>query len=388
MMRFSVLTAGGLMIAGAAYAEAPRVVTDIAPVHSLVAQVMAGAGSPDLLVPPGASPHAYAMRPSEARALSQADVVFWIGPELTPWLEGPVETLAGDARHVSLTEAPGMVLLEFREGENFEAHDHAHDEHSGEKHDDHGHEDHDGDHAAEKHDDHDHDAHDDHAHDEHDDHDKHHDEAEGHDHDEHDHDKEHKEAGHDDHDDHGDEHAGHEGHAHHGSTDPHLWLDPANAQAWLTHISAILSEQDPENADLYAENARKAAVELTAQQAAISEQLAPFADKPFVVTHDAYHYFEARFGVTAVGAITLADDGPASAGHLAEVRETVERTGATCALNDPASGEGLIDALTTDGALRIATASPTGAGFEPGPAFYPDMLQNIADALTDCLGSS
>ena len=68
-----------------------RAAADIAPVHSLVAMVMRDAGSPALIVPPGASPHGYALRPSQARALQEAEIVFRIGPGLTPWLEEALE---------------------------------------------------------------------------------------------------------------------------------------------------------------------------------------------------------------------------------------------------------------------------------------------------------
>ncbi|MEC8041367.1 MAG: zinc ABC transporter substrate-binding protein [Pseudomonadota bacterium] len=83
------LSSAALLTATTALADVPRVVTDIAPVHALVAQVMGDLGAPDLLVDPGSSPHSYAMRPSQARALEKADLVFWIGEPLTPWLEGP-----------------------------------------------------------------------------------------------------------------------------------------------------------------------------------------------------------------------------------------------------------------------------------------------------------
>ncbi|WP_300034859.1 zinc ABC transporter substrate-binding protein [uncultured Roseobacter sp.] len=388
MRQLSGLFACFVLLAAAARAEAPRVATDIGPVHSLVSQVMQGAGEPDLLIPPGASPHAYAMRPSEARALSRADVVFWIGPSLTPWLAGPVETLAASARHVTLTETDGVTLLAFREGADFSGHDHAvHD-----KAEDHGHDD---EHGHDGHDDHDdhageeghHDDHDDHAGEEghHDDHDEHAGEERHHDaHDEHA-----AEKGHDDHTGHADDkdHAGHDGHDHDGA-DPHLWLDPENAQVWLAMIADVLAEIDPENADLYQRNAETAAASVAAQQAVIRAQMAPLHDQPFVVFHDAYHYFEARFDVSAVAAITLADAGAASAGRLSEVRAAVGRAGAACALNDPSSGEGLIDAVASEDGLRIVTADPVGAGLIPGPGFYGALLQQIADALTECLGGA
>ena len=245
-----------LFSAGLAHAEVPRVATDIAPVHSLVSMVMQGAGSPDLIIPPGASPHSYAMRPSEARAVAKADLVVWVGPSLAPWLEEPMNSLAQGAERLTLQDVEGIRLLTNRSGVAFEAHDHGdhegHDDHDG--HDDHAdhaeHDDHEGhDHSAhEGHGDHeDHEGHEGHDHDAHEDHEDHgdhegHDHAdhgdhEGHDHDDH---KDHDDhADHDDHDHDAHEEAdAHEGHNHApGALDPHIWLDPQNAVVWLDAVS-------------------------------------------------------------------------------------------------------------------------------------------------------
>ena len=132
---------------------APKVAVDIAPVHALVARVMEGVGEPALIIPPEATPHAYSLRPSEASALERADMVVWIGAELTPWLEGSIDTLAGDAHVIPLLGAGGSSMREFREGLAFAAAEpHNEDHGEGHEHDAHGHDDH---------------GHDDHAHDEH-----------------------------------------------------------------------------------------------------------------------------------------------------------------------------------------------------------------------------
>ena len=131
-------------LAGPAYADRPRVVVDIAPIHALVARVMEGIGMPDLIIQPGATPHEYSLRPSEAAALQSADLVFWIGPDLTPWLEEAIETLAPAADLTTLMDVDGTVQLEFREDAVFEAHDHS-DHADDDEHDDHA--DH-GDHAG------------------------------------------------------------------------------------------------------------------------------------------------------------------------------------------------------------------------------------------------
>lgn len=129
-------------LAGGAMAEAPKVATDIAPVHSLVARVMQGVGEPALIVPPGASPHSHAMRPSEAAALEKADLVIWMGESLTPWLEGAIDALAGDAHVIELLGEGNSRVLPFREGVAFAAH--GHDEDGHEAHDEEGHADHEG----------------------------------------------------------------------------------------------------------------------------------------------------------------------------------------------------------------------------------------------------
>ena len=118
-------------IALPALAEPPRVATDILPIQSLVAQVMDGIAIPALIVPPGASPHGHAMRPSEARALQEADLVIWVGPALTPWMQGALDNLAPNAEVIALLEAEGTILHDVRNGpEDNDGHDdddHTHD---------------------------------------------------------------------------------------------------------------------------------------------------------------------------------------------------------------------------------------------------------------------
>ncbi len=140
----TAITAATLIFMPAsAHAEAPVVAADIAPVHGLVAMVMQGIGQPKLILPQGADPHHHAMRPSEARALSQAALVFQVGPTLTPWLDGALENLASDAKIISLMEVPGSTVLPMRHGAGFQDHDdhsgHGHGDKHGDKHGGHGH---------------------------------------------------------------------------------------------------------------------------------------------------------------------------------------------------------------------------------------------------------
>ena len=109
------------------FADVPRVVTDIAPVHALAAQVMGDLGQPDLLIEQSATPHSYALRPSQARALEEADLVLMISESLTPWMHGPLESLAQDASVIELMFVEPTVHYDLREGEDGHDHEHNHD---------------------------------------------------------------------------------------------------------------------------------------------------------------------------------------------------------------------------------------------------------------------
>ncbi len=369
-------------------AAEPRVVATIKPVHSLVAGVMEGVGTPSLLIQGGASPHSYSLRPSEARALSQADLVFWIGEDLETFLEKPLEALAKPATVVTLSTAPGVKLLDSREAGTWEAHgehgDHdeaAHDEHG---HDEHGHDEH----AKAEHgdDDHDHDAHghDEHAKAEHDDHDDHghgeHAKAEHDDHDDHGH-GEHAKAEHDDHDH---EAHGHDEHAH-GEHNLHIWLGPENAQAIVRAAAAALSAADPEHAARYESNAKALLTRIERESGKIAKTLAPVSSVPYVVFHDAYPYFEQHFGMNAVGSITVSPERKPGAKRLGEIRKKIVDLGAVCVFSEPQFQPALVDTVIEGTAARAGSLDPLGADIAPGPEAYFKIMTGLAEDLRDCL---
>ncbi|QQS54332.1 MAG: zinc ABC transporter substrate-binding protein [Candidatus Competibacteraceae bacterium] len=134
------LLGGLLFLPLIALATQPQIVTSIKPVHSLVTGVMQGVGEPLLLVSGGASPHDYSLKPSEARAIDQAQVVFWIGPDLENFLIRPLDNVKDKVRVVALLDAPGMTVLPLREGGAWESHGHDdHDKPEAGDHHDHGH---------------------------------------------------------------------------------------------------------------------------------------------------------------------------------------------------------------------------------------------------------
>ena len=127
----SLLAVALASVALPAWAEPPRVVTDIAAVHSLVSRVMKGVGEPELLIPAGASPHFYALKPSDAGKLRDAQIVIKIGPQLSPWMDRPLTSLAQGAKRLHLLEQPGTITLAARTGATFEPHRDHGDHHPG-----------------------------------------------------------------------------------------------------------------------------------------------------------------------------------------------------------------------------------------------------------------
>ncbi len=269
-----------------ARAEPAAVVASIKPVHSLVAMVTRGVSFPYLLVGNNASPHDYALKPSDARALQEADVVFWIGPGLESALGRPLATLAGDAELVSLAEVNGMAPLPV---------------------------------------------------------------------------------------------AGANG------VNMHYWLDPENAALMVQAIADRLSETDPDNAGRYRNNAL-AAIELLRELALeVADVLAPVRGRDFVAFHDAYRYFERRFGVPALAVITLNPQTAPGVKRIREIKQMIAGNDVGCIFSEPQFSARLVNALGEQTDVRIGVLDPLGAALEPGGGLYFQLLTNMAETMRDCL---
>ena len=323
-----------------------KVVASIKPIHSLASYLMDGIGKPDLIVDGYASPHGFALKPSHAKMLQEADIVFWVGEDLENFLEKPLGSIAKKAEKIELLEIKGLTKLKFRERNIFEEHD------------DHGHDDH-----AKKEDDHD--DHDKEGHKE-DDHDK-----EGHD--EHGHDDDHKKEGHDEH--------GHEGHAH-GEYDPHIWLDPMNAKVILSEMAEHLIENDPKNEAKYKANLKNAHKDLDKLTKKVKSEL----NKDFksIVFHDAYQYFEERFGINILGAFTVNTDVMPGAEQLAEIREVIEHDKVSCIFSEPQFNPDIIKAVAKDTNVATGVIDPLGATLNPGKDLYFDLISNMSKSFKGC----
>ena len=322
----SALLASTFLFTSTAVATADvKVVASIKPVHSLVASVMQGVSEPSLLVKGAGSPHTYSLKPSQAKELQAADIVFWMSHDLEAFLENSIESIAKNAKAVSLMDSHGLMKLNFREGGAFDAHDHGHDDHGDDKHDDHGHD---------KHDDHGDDKHDDHGHDE---------------------------------------------------VDPHVWLDPQNAKSLVHEIEEHLAEIDPSNAAKYEANAKAVMKKLDALTKEIEADLKPIRERGYVVFHDAYQYFEKRFGVSAVGSITVSPEVLPGAERVSELRDKVKSLNASCVFSEPQFEPKLVKTITENTDAGTGVLDPLGANIKDGPELYFTLIRNMAKSLKDCL---
>ena len=335
-----------------------KVVASIKPVHSLVASVMNGVGKPGIIVDKGESPHTFAMKPSQARMLQQADVVFWIGPQIESFLSKPLEAIASNAKVVELVDTAGLTKLEVREGGAFEAHD-DHDDHGNHGHGEGKHDDHHKEKNA-KHEDHDHDDH------------------------------KKKKAGHDekhDRDDHKKEASGH-GHGHdHGEFDAHVWLDPVNGQVLVKEIAKVLGSADPANKAKYEANANEVGKKLKALESAVKAELKSVTSKGFIVFHDAYQNFEKRFGLSATGSITVSPKVVPGAKRIKELRAKIKETGVACVFAEPQFEPKLVATVIEGTKAKSGVLDPQGVGLTNGPELYFELLRNMAASFKTCLSN-
>ena len=320
-MRWLALGLIAVLFLPAGAFAAPAVVASIGPVHALVAGVMEGVGAPRLLIRGAGSPHAYALKPSEARAVAEADRLFWIGPPIESFLPRVIESLAPGTA-VALAERAGLTLLPPRAAGPWQTP--AHDDH--------------------------------------------------HEHEQERHGEEHEQ------DDHG-----HHDHAHDDAYDGHVWLDPANAARMVATIADELRAFDPANGPRYQANAAALEARLEALDRALRAALEPVRAVPYVVFHDAYHYFEARYGTHAVGAIAVSPERPPSARRLSEIRARIVESDIRCVFAEPQYPARVVDAVVEGTGARSAVLDPLGADMAPGADAYFTLMHTLADSLVRCL---
>ena len=262
--------------------------------------------------------------------LQNADLVIWVGEDLESFLPTALKSIPKDAVVFELLDQSGLKKLKFREKNIFEGHD-DHDNHAmmstdtmnGKEDDD--------------------------------------------------------EHGHDDHGKEDDDH-GHDDHGHH--YDPHIWLDPANAKVIVKKITNQLSKIDKDNSSTYKANSKKVLKDLDNLIKQIKNEINK--DASFVVFHDAYQYFEKRFGINVIGALTVNPDVMPGAEQLAEIREVIEHEKAKCIFSEPQFNPNIINSIASDTGVKTGVLDPLGANIDKGKNMYFDLIKDMSNSLKDC----
>ncbi|MGR5427612.1 zinc ABC transporter substrate-binding protein ZnuA [Vibrio harveyi] len=274
-------------------AHAVTVLTSIKPIQMITTELTEGVTAPDVLLQNNASPHDYALRPSDVQKVAAADLVIWYGHDLEPFLE-KVVTDRGNT--LTLSQIPGLSLREFGS------------EHS-----------------------HDHDGHD------------------------------------------------------HGTHDPHFWLGVETVQQAANAIAHKLAEVDPVHADTYANNLKKFEVKLNATDSEIKQQLAPVKDKGYFVFHDAYGYFEERYGLNQMGHFTVSPDRKPGAKTLIRIRKTLGTGDVACVFSEPQFTPAVIESVMRGSDVRSGVLDPLGSEVEVKSGSYFEFLKGMSNSFSQCL---
>ena len=282
-----------------------NVVTTIKPLHSLISKVMQGLGEPLLIIEGTTSPHSFTLKPSHAKLLEEADLIFWVGEGMETFIEKPLKSIVKDAEVISFMEVDGINKLKFREENIFESHD--------------------------DHDDHDHDS--------------------------------------------------HAGHAH-GKFDAHIWLDPMNAKEMIHEIAHELSHLDPSNKDKYNKNAESTLLDIDELINNIDQSINK--DAQFVVFHDAYQYFENRFGITSAGALTLNTDALPGARQILDIQNVIKEKGVKCIFSEPQFNPKIIETIAKDTGIKTGIFDPLGSKLDADKNQYFTLIKNLRDNLKGC----
>jgi len=303
---------------------APHVVVSIKPIHSLVTAVMEGVGEPQLLIKGAGSPHGYALRPSEAQMLAEAELVVWVGEGLETFLARPLETLGKSARQLELADQLQDRMLPVRAGGTWEGHAHAHAHHGDDhKDDDHG-------------------------------------------------------------DDHKDNHHG-DNHAALESLNHHIWTSPLLAKDIVHLIAVTLSDMDPFHQGQYKRNGAALQQKLDQLYQEVNQQLAPVSTQPYIVFHDAYQYFERDFRLNAVGSVTIDTERSPGARRIKEVREKITELGAGAVFSEPQFQSRIVATVLEGTGAKAGVLDPLGADLDAGPEAYFSLIREMGTSILETL---
>ena len=310
--------------------ETTGVISTIQPINSLVSAVIGNTGKTISIIPAEQSPHDFKLKPSDVKVLQNGNIIFYVSNHLESSVTKVFKNLPKNIKLINLMEESGINHLAIRDNAAWERHDHHGDDHD--DHDKHG----------KKHDDHD-------------DHDKH-------------------GKKHDDHDDHEKE------------DDVHIWLSPDNAIKIVQKVNKVLSLYFPENSKIYNENTTKFIDKIRNLKMELIKELSPIKNKPYIVFHDAYQYFEKTFELNAVGSVALEGDIASSPKQISFIKDKIIKSKASCVFQEPQFDSKLVKIVVEGTNAKIGTLDPLGVNITGNKDFYLQLLTNMAKSLKECLG--
>ncbi|MDC3079059.1 zinc ABC transporter substrate-binding protein, partial [Pelagibacteraceae bacterium] len=164
--------------------------------------------------------------------------------------------------------------------------------------------------------------------------------------------------------------------------DAHIWLDPSNAKEMVHEIAHELGDLDPANKDKYEANAKATIKALDQLISDVGTDIN--SEAKFVVFHDAYQYFEERFGVRAAGALTLNTDVLPGAKQIADIQDVIKDKGIKCIFSEPQFNPKIITTIAEDMNIKTGVFDPLGANIDPGKSLYFKLISNLGNELKGC----
>ena len=311
--------------------ETTGVISTIQPINSLVSAVIGNTGKSITIIPSEQSPHDFKLKPSDVKVLQNGNIIFYVSNHLESSITKVFKNLTKNIKLINLMEESGVNHLAIRDNDAWERHDH-------------------------------------HGHDDHDDHDKH-----GKKHDDH-----------DDHDKHGKKHDDHDDHE--KEDDVHVWLSPDNAIKIVQKVNKVLSLYFPENSKIYNDNTTKFIDKIRNLKMELVKELSPIKNKPYIVFHDAYQYFEKTFELNAVGSVALEGDIASSPKQISLIKDKIVKSKALCVFQEPQFDSKLVKIVVEGTDAKIGTLDPLGVNISENKDFYLQLITNMAKSLKECLG--
>ena len=320
--------------AAVSQAQALTVTVSIPPLAGIIAPLLAPEDRLVILLKNGVSPHGFQLKPSHVKALQESDLILSVGTPVDSWVEKSVQRANKPA--LAMAELKGVERLVLREGGLWEdKHDHGHE---------HGHDHESQDEPVSDH--------------EHENRHERHEESE-------------------------------QQYVEDRNLDGHIWMSPHNAKLLIHAVSEQLQAQRPEQKQSIQQRTQAWLIQLDKADQRIAERLQAVQSEPFLVLHDAFQYFERRYGLNGAGSIRLNPELAPSLKRVQELRERVKTGYVTCLFKEPQFPEKRVLSVVSGLDIRLGSLDPMGTSYSVGQPFmaYDAFLEALAEQFSSCLST-